>query len=278
MAKNNYEIREICGDWALDIHWEKETISLFFNSQNNAELVKTILEWEDAHPNAAVPYKPTLTPPNEPLTIEQLREMDGEPAYLKVFDPLLESGWHIIKVVTEDKIIFRGWQTVYVPIDGIGIDYNLYRLTAGGRGGRMMAQLPDIERWVKEAGEKGAQYALKLLEQEYGVSAHRLHELAEADRDGRCVVLPVEVGQNVYFINQPFDSEICTAIVIGAEINLYTPSCPIWIEIEWFSPTLGKHKYHSRADLMIGKTVFLTGEEAEKALRRKQDDEKHHIL
>lgn len=24
---------------------------------------------------------PTLTPPNEPLTIEQLREMDGEPAY-----------------------------------------------------------------------------------------------------------------------------------------------------------------------------------------------------
>lgn len=69
----------------------------------------------------------TLTPPNEPLTLEQLREMDGEPAYLKVFDPLLESGWHIIKVVTEDKIIFRGWQTVYVPIDGMGIDYNLYR-------------------------------------------------------------------------------------------------------------------------------------------------------
>lgn len=25
---------------------------------------------------------PTLTPPNEPLTIEQLREMNGEPAYI----------------------------------------------------------------------------------------------------------------------------------------------------------------------------------------------------
>lgn len=69
----------------------------------------------------------TLTPPNEPLTIEQLREMKGEPAYLKVFDPLLKSGWHIIKAVTDDKIIFRGWQTVYVPIGGMGIDYNLYR-------------------------------------------------------------------------------------------------------------------------------------------------------
>lgn len=70
---------------------------------------------------------PTLTPPNEPLTIEQLREMKDEPAYLKVFDPLLKSGWHIIKAVTEDKIIFRGWQTVYVPIGEMGIDYNLYR-------------------------------------------------------------------------------------------------------------------------------------------------------
>ena len=70
---------------------------------------------------------PTITPPNEPLTLEQLREMKDKPAYLNVFDPLLESGWHIIKAVTEDKIIFRGWQTVYVPIDGMGIDYNLYR-------------------------------------------------------------------------------------------------------------------------------------------------------
>ena len=69
----------------------------------------------------------TLTPPNEPLTLEQLREMKDKPAYLKVFDPLLKSGWHIIKAVTEDKIIFRGWQTVYVPIDGMGVDYNLYR-------------------------------------------------------------------------------------------------------------------------------------------------------
>lgn len=68
-----------------------------------------------------------LTPPNEPLTSDELRQMKDKPAYLNVFDPLLESGWHIIKAVTEDKIIFRGWQTVYVPIDGMGIYYNLYR-------------------------------------------------------------------------------------------------------------------------------------------------------
>ena len=28
-----------------------------------------------------IPNMPTLTPPNEPLTIEQLREMDGQPVW-----------------------------------------------------------------------------------------------------------------------------------------------------------------------------------------------------
>lgn len=67
------------------------------------------------------------TPPNEPLTLEELRGMKDEPAYLNIFNPLLKSGWHIIKAVTKDKIIFRGWEKVYVPIDGMGVGYNLYR-------------------------------------------------------------------------------------------------------------------------------------------------------
>ena len=35
---------------------------------------------------------PTLTPPNEPLTLEQLREMDGEPVYI----PEIEC-WVLVK-------------------------------------------------------------------------------------------------------------------------------------------------------------------------------------
>ena len=31
--------------------------------------------------------QPTLTPPNEPLTLEQLREMDGEPVWVKCLKP-----------------------------------------------------------------------------------------------------------------------------------------------------------------------------------------------
>lgn len=62
-----YIISEICGDWSLHIKGPGTSNNfLFFKSRNNAELVKSILEWEDAHPNKAVPYKPTLTPPNEP--------------------------------------------------------------------------------------------------------------------------------------------------------------------------------------------------------------------
>ena len=53
-----------------------------------------------------------------------------------------------------------------------------------------MAKLQDVDEWARKLGKKGAQHALELLEQEYGVSAARLRELAEADRDGRCVVLP----------------------------------------------------------------------------------------
>lgn len=45
-------------------------------------------------------YQPTLAPPNEPLTLEELREMDGEPVYLIVddqYEPL--KMWALIEVV-----------------------------------------------------------------------------------------------------------------------------------------------------------------------------------
>nr|DAW38965.1 MAG TPA: hypothetical protein [Caudoviricetes sp.] len=67
-AIREYQIRPMVCDWALDIPMGNTTFVLHFNSRNNAELVKAILEWEDSHPNEAIPYQPTLTPPNEALT------------------------------------------------------------------------------------------------------------------------------------------------------------------------------------------------------------------
>ncbi len=63
---------------------------------------------------------------SEPLTLEQLRGKINEPVYLYIYDTALDSGWHILKAVTEDKIIFRGWNTVYVPISSIGKCFDLY--------------------------------------------------------------------------------------------------------------------------------------------------------
>lgn len=75
-----YKIRECADGWTLDILFPDEVVSLFFHSKNNAELAKAILECEDAHPNKAVPFQSTHI--GEPLTLEQLREMDGKPVWI----------------------------------------------------------------------------------------------------------------------------------------------------------------------------------------------------
>lgn len=62
-----YEIRPMVCDWALDIPMGDTTFVLHFNSRNNAELVKAVLEWEDAHPNEAVSYQTTITPSNRAM-------------------------------------------------------------------------------------------------------------------------------------------------------------------------------------------------------------------
>lgn len=56
MKNEKYKIREICGDWALDIPFPGAVVSIYFNSRVNAELVKAILIHEDAHPNEVVPF------------------------------------------------------------------------------------------------------------------------------------------------------------------------------------------------------------------------------
>ena len=43
----------------------------------------------------AISNMPTLTPPNEPLTLEELREMDGEPGYIIAKDMGIAE-WNVI--------------------------------------------------------------------------------------------------------------------------------------------------------------------------------------
>ena len=76
----------------------------------------------------------------------------------------------------------------------------------------------------------------------FGVAAERLRELAEADKDGRLVVLPCKVGDTVYRLQYIEQTPGYFVVgVVGIKLAL------IWLE-------------------EFGKTVFLTREEAEKAL------------
>lgn len=53
-----------------------------------------------------IQHVPTLTLPNEPLTLEQLREMDGEPAWGKSLITDKPGEWFILRVVKMSKTWF----------------------------------------------------------------------------------------------------------------------------------------------------------------------------
>lgn len=85
---------------------------------------------------------------------------------------------------------------------------------------------------------------INLAAQALGVEPSRFRELAEADKDGRCVVLPCKVGDTVWRIKRTFET--------------YPDKSEPYIEPDAF---LLQDVFN------IGKTVFLTREEAEKALQ-----------
>lgn len=91
----------------------------------------------------------------------------------------------------------------------------------------------------------------------------RIRELAQADREGRCVVMPCEVGSKVYM---PFCDEVVEKRIGQFLVNGYTEP-RIWTDIDCDWATTQRVRW----DLAFGKTVFLTREEAEAALRREQE-------
>lgn len=106
---------------------------------------------------------------------------------------------------------------------------------------KMYGELPLLESAIKNYG-----------------SHDRMKELAEADKDGRVVVLPCKVGDKLYrvFYGEIFEHRVGSmkyfAIQGKWDIETY-PFCPC-------------------VESSIGKTIFLTREEAKKALEAMKDD------
>jgi hypothetical protein len=90
-------------------------------------------------------------------------------------------------------------------------------------------------------------------------------KIAERLIDEGVICPPCKVGDVVWFVHYN-SGKVCEATIVNVEYNYYT-SPQEWIAVEYASPYIAANNhYKTRIDLMFGKTVFLTREEAEAAL------------
>ena len=86
----------------------------------------------------------------------------------------------------------------------------------------------------------------------------RLREIAEAEREGRCVVLPCKLGDTVYFITGTYNSLVKPAKV--EEIYIGDGSIALGVSTDFTTFTLQESEWH------------LTRAEAEAALKAREQD------
>lgn len=94
---------------------------------------------------------------------------------------------------------------------------------------------------------------VKAIARTYGIDINRLRKLAEADKAGRLVVLPCKVGDGLwtfcsYPVEQVYSFTVTDISTLNGRTMLNTSRCGVIDARD------------------VGKTVFLTREEAEKAL------------
>lgn len=116
----------------------------------------------------------------------------------------------------------------------------------------------------KDKADEIALNLMRLADLESLCSYTRLRELAEADKDGRVVVLPCKVGQRVFAL-MDMDKHIseCEIKQIGMGNKIG------FIDLE---PIGARGRKYGVSLNGFGKTVFLTREEAEKALEARKDE------
>ena len=95
-----------------------------------------------------------------------------------------------------------------------------------------------------------------------GYSIARMVKLMNADKDGRVVVLPCKSGEHVFAL---LDEKHVS------ECEVKHASLDNWYKIFFIAPVGDPGNAYSAPFGAFGRTVFLTREEAEKALEAKQD-------
>ena len=170
---------------------------------------------------------PTLTPPNEALTLEELREMKGQPVWTVTTGIKGSGRWELVCDVDYADVL-----EMASCVDGF---YDI------------------------EVGTYGSTWA-----------AYRLRELAQADREGRCVVLPCKIGDTIYQVDYMTHGEALRAGV--PEKNDPRSKRKFGRRKAEYLPLMVREKKMVKSLYSeFGKSVFLTRTEAEAALRSEQD-------
>ena len=103
-----------------------------------------------------------------------------------------------------------------------------------------------------------------------GLPIDRLLELAEADKDGRLVVLLCKVGDTVWVTRNPW-----TGKLLKKPLDAYVNGMKMYSHGLYVNLLFDTRKINGTRDYEInhiGKTVFLSREEAEKALEAMKDE------
>ena len=96
----------------------------------------------------------------------------------------------------------------------------------------------------------------------------RLRELAEADKAGRCVVLPCKVGEKIYYLNGKYIIEV---EAVGYKVD----ETGAWLFIgETYNPETNRAYHCDLETERIGKTVFFTSEDAKKTMEGMENGNK----
>jgi hypothetical protein len=105
---------------------------------------------------------------------------------------------------------------------------------------------------------------VKAIARTYGIDINRLRKLAEADKGGRLVVLPCKVGDTVWVTKNPW-----TGKLLKKPLDAYVNGVKMYSHGIYVNLLFDTRKINGTRDYEInhiGKTVFLTREEAEAAL------------
>ena len=94
-------------------------VSLPYDKQDKDDVIRQVC--------CIIDNWPTLTPPNEPLTLEQLREMNNEPIWVQNLEEPDKSQWRIIHWDRGKYIVLQGISVRGYLLDEYGESWLAYR-------------------------------------------------------------------------------------------------------------------------------------------------------